>query len=412
MIAKYWLLTGVLALLGAGATSAFAQNPCGVYAPKVMDEIRHPHTDLTLLAAHRGVHALYDSNKYPNTPENSLEAIRNAANECIEIIELDIRLTRDGVPILSHDSTWGRETNVGNTYANEMYDPWKNTGPNPAINSWSLYSVKQDKGGILLRNSKNFGWSEWKEHPPTLKEAIDFIASSKIQIVLALDVKDSSALDAAWNVIARNGVYQTTFFKIDANGWASPQTVNNYFRNRAYVCACIYATDDQYVHIMPVYNTSNIGRDNSFGSEGGEAKVRRSVEAYIKGNWQWFMGVEINIKQSGGILDQLHDEVARSWIGSSGYPGALAIFNPRREWVGADGSSLYFNSDGRCCSKLDAYWFNGSKDGLPSDTADHRPDWKFIFDDEYFSLITSDNVTQLREELIAKKRRNVGRIRI
>jgi len=410
MISRHWFFTCFLALLGAGTTAAFAQNPCNVNPAKVMQEIKNPHNDLTLLAAHRGIHALFDTMLYRSTPENSLQAIQNAAQECIEIVELDIRLTKDGVPVLSHDSTWGRETNVGDHFGDrQLYDPWINVGPNPPVNSWTLRSIQEDNGGILLRNSVDFAWSKWYERPPTLQMALDFITANKMKLVLALDVKDPAALDAAWNVIARNGFYQVTFFKIDAGLWPNPNSVDLFFKDRSYVCKCS-TKDDRYVNIMPIFNTSNIAPNNGFGYEGGEGKVWGAVSEYLLyHSWRWYMGVEINIKQPGGILDSTHDMV-RSWLGSAS-KGGLAIFNPRREYVGADGSSQYYNSDGRCCSKLQAYWFDGRPHGLPSDTADLRPDWTFIFDDKHFTLITSDNVLQLRTELQQRKRRNISRIR-
>ena len=44
-------------------------------------------------------------------PENSLGAIKEAINDGADIVEIDVHLTADGVPVLMHDSTVDRTTN-------------------------------------------------------------------------------------------------------------------------------------------------------------------------------------------------------------------------------------------------------------------------------------------------------------
>ncbi len=44
-------------------------------------------------------------------PENTLEGIHTAADMGVEWVEFDVKLTRDGVPILFHDETLDRTTN-------------------------------------------------------------------------------------------------------------------------------------------------------------------------------------------------------------------------------------------------------------------------------------------------------------
>jgi glycerophosphoryl diester phosphodiesterase len=228
MLNRYRTIALVFVLLIMGRTDAFAQhNPWNYNTYHIMDSLRTRHRDLVMLAAHRGIHAVWGSNSYTTTPENSLQAIQNAADEGIEIVELDVRLTQDGKPILSHDSTWGRNTDVGFAWGKCCFNPW---GPlpgltvpdgdpgelgggadspsdpqravNPNVSDWSLYSVQQAPGpdgthGIMMRNSLNFQWSDWSENPPTLQNALDFIKSNHINMVIALDIKDSNSMMAA-----------------------------------------------------------------------------------------------------------------------------------------------------------------------------------------------------------------------
>lgn len=56
-----------------------------------------------LIAAHRGSHT--------KSPENSMSAVLDSIGRC-DYIELDIQLSRDRVPIIIHDDTLERTTNV------------------------------------------------------------------------------------------------------------------------------------------------------------------------------------------------------------------------------------------------------------------------------------------------------------
>jgi glycerophosphoryl diester phosphodiesterase len=63
----------------------------------IMAQIRNERSALVMVAAHRGAHK--------NAPENSLASIEEAIRLGVDIVELDIRVTRDGVPVLMHDAT-------------------------------------------------------------------------------------------------------------------------------------------------------------------------------------------------------------------------------------------------------------------------------------------------------------------
>ncbi len=70
------------------------------------DAIRRTFLDsgsgTVMVAAHRAVHHIY--------PENSLQAIREAINLGVDIIEIDVKVSKDGVPFLMHDHTIDRTT--------------------------------------------------------------------------------------------------------------------------------------------------------------------------------------------------------------------------------------------------------------------------------------------------------------
>jgi glycerophosphoryl diester phosphodiesterase len=440
----------------AQGQSGFGYNPIAI-----MDAIQTRHSDLVIVAAHRGLHAILDNNNnvccvyqvpntsntvdYSNTPENSLQSIYNAAVSGIEVIELDVRVTQDGVPILSHDSTWGRETNVGTNWGHCCFQPW---GPlpgltvpdgdpgslgggadassdpqasiNPNVTAWSLYSVQQSKpyGGIKLRNSADFQWSPWDENPPTLQNALDYIKQNQYNVVLSLDIKNGSDAQAAWKVVATNydyhglNYYNTAFFKMDA-AWNFPYPADftNAFSNTYYVCTvgnfCNGTTykDSDYIKFMPVFQTSGIAQD-LYGSESAELAA---MQAYA--DQPYTVGMEVNLKQNPGILSSLYN-----WGDSGATHKALAGFNPYKEWTAKDAPDpnnyfyyQYFYSNGYCCAFLNQYFYNGAPEGRPSDTQDQRPDWAFILANRNgFNFITTDNSLAVGNYLWKRGQRNTS----
>ncbi|WP_186758058.1 glycerophosphodiester phosphodiesterase family protein [Echinicola salinicaeni] len=63
---------------------------------------RFHRSDELMVAAHRAAHRFH--------PENSLEAIQEAIRLGVDIVELDIRVSKDGVPLIMHDQTVNRTT--------------------------------------------------------------------------------------------------------------------------------------------------------------------------------------------------------------------------------------------------------------------------------------------------------------
>lgn len=85
-------------------------------------------------------------------PENTLESIHTAADLGIKWVELDVKLTKDEVPIIFHDDTLERTTNGSGPVAEMLYDDIKQL----EAGSWYADSF----AGVKI---------------PTLEEALDVI---------------------------------------------------------------------------------------------------------------------------------------------------------------------------------------------------------------------------------------------
>ena len=97
--------------------------------------------------AHRGL--------WNSAPENSLPAIQNCIDQNVYLIELDMRLTKDGHIILMHDTTVDRTTN-GSGEIDQL-----------TLNEIKELSLKELNGGPNAKTSQ--------EKVPTLLEALPMI---------------------------------------------------------------------------------------------------------------------------------------------------------------------------------------------------------------------------------------------
>ena len=87
-----------------------AQNS---HVDSILNDFHH-RPEHVIVAAHRSAHLVH--------PENSLAAIRDAIEIGADIIELDVRKTKDGVYVLLHDEKIDRTTGVKGEVSNYTYD--------------------------------------------------------------------------------------------------------------------------------------------------------------------------------------------------------------------------------------------------------------------------------------------------
>lgn len=89
----FTLVLSVLALLPLSAQSR---------ADKILREIRNPKSDYVVVIAHRS--------DWRHHPENSLAAMDSAIAMGVDMVEIDVQRTADGVLICNHDATLDRTT--------------------------------------------------------------------------------------------------------------------------------------------------------------------------------------------------------------------------------------------------------------------------------------------------------------
>lgn len=127
------------------ALAALASAACGPKyankAEKVVAELHNPDSKYVVVVSHRG--------DWRNYPENSIPAFESCIRMGVDVVEMDLKLTKDSVLVLCHDGTANRTT----------------TGKGP-ISTMTLDSLK----GFNLRYVNGVK-SPYKV--PTLKEALE-----------------------------------------------------------------------------------------------------------------------------------------------------------------------------------------------------------------------------------------------
>ena len=161
-----------IALLINIASSAFAQKHVDIISQHLSKADNY-----ILVASHRG--------DWRNAPENSVQAIKNCIKMGVDIVEIDVRLTKDSVPVLMHDATIDRTT----------------TGKGN-VSDWTLDSLKT----LFLKSGCDIAT---RHKVPTLEQAM---ITAKGHILVNLD-KCSGYMDKAVKVLVTTGTMDQAIFK-------------------------------------------------------------------------------------------------------------------------------------------------------------------------------------------------------
>ncbi|XP_029857306.1 glycerophosphodiester phosphodiesterase 1 isoform X2 [Aquila chrysaetos chrysaetos] len=144
-------------LLTAGlylALHLFSLEPA---APQSAQRVLRPRGAAARIAHRGGAH---------DAPENTLAAIRQAAENGATGVELDLEFTADGVPILMHDETVERTTDGSGRLCDLTFDEIRRLNPSAKHRLWNKFQG---------------------EKVPTLREAV--VESMHRNLIIYFDVK-------------------------------------------------------------------------------------------------------------------------------------------------------------------------------------------------------------------------------
>lgn len=176
---SYILIIGFL-LFVTTCKSQSEENQSSLNRPTIetlIENLKDSKSDQIMVIAHRG--------DWRNAPENSLQAIQNSIEMGVDMVEIDIRETKDGQLVLMHDSSLNRTTNGKG-----------------AVKDWTLESLK-------TLNLVDGSGSVTAHKIPTLEEVL---LLSKDKILINLD-KSYNQFDKCYEIIKKTGTFNQVVFK-------------------------------------------------------------------------------------------------------------------------------------------------------------------------------------------------------
>ena len=143
-----------LFFIAAALALASCQEGAPQYANRaeaIAAQIHDPHSKYVVVTCHRG--------DWRNFPENSIPAIESIIRMGADIMELDLKMTKDSVLVLSHDGTVTRCTNFSSVFKGEP-------GKSARVSDLTLEEIKR----LSLKRAHNVAIDTL--HMPTLREAL------------------------------------------------------------------------------------------------------------------------------------------------------------------------------------------------------------------------------------------------
>lgn len=141
----------------------------------IRKEFLDPTSKNVLVASHRAVHH--------QLPENSLPAIQEAIRLGVDIVEIDVKVSKDGIPMLMHDGKVDRTTTGKGDLETQTFE--------------ELRKLRLRSNGKVT-----------EEMIPTLEEALQ---TAKGRIMVDLDLK-TERIDKVIEVVKKVGAADFVFF--------------------------------------------------------------------------------------------------------------------------------------------------------------------------------------------------------
>lgn len=148
-------------------------------AASILEKMENPSDDYVLAVSHRG--------DWRYAPENSLMAVQRCIDLGLDVVEIDVRLTKDGHLVALHDVTVDRTTNGKGLLAD-----------------MTLEEVR----ALRLKNA--CGVRHSRQQIPTLEEIMNL---TKDKIMVNLDKTEGETVREAYEILVKTGTVKQAIFK-------------------------------------------------------------------------------------------------------------------------------------------------------------------------------------------------------
>lgn len=204
--AKYFIeavILGLLTIVLPACANGPQANPLpNKRVPNLLKAVNAQSSDYIIIVAHRAC--------WQNAPENSIAAIEDCITANVDMVELDVRQTSDGVLVILHDETLDRTTSGSGKIESITYDQVRK------------FPLKQGKGGP----DENIDPRQL--YIPTLEEGL---LAAKGKVLVNIDAK-SGLYDSIFKVVETTNTGDQVVMKMRASA-DDPKLQNALFHGRA-----------------------------------------------------------------------------------------------------------------------------------------------------------------------------------
>ena len=183
------------------------------------------------VVAHRGASG--------DAPENTLAAIREAAGQDADWAEIDVVMSKDGVPVLLHDTNLARTTDVEAKFPDRA--PW-------LVEDFTVAELKQLDAGSWF-DARFAG-----EPVPTFREAL--LAFDEYDLGLWLEIKSPERYPGVEAAMAE--VLRTT-----PGGWLTAPDRSEFFKATSFNFDSLRAFAEEIDHAVPVGGIASTVADDA-----------------------------------------------------------------------------------------------------------------------------------------------------
>jgi hypothetical protein len=389
-----------LFLFSIAAVFCHAQAACPPYSADLIMRYAHSTTttDMVMVSAHRGL--------WEYVPENSPAAITAATQACIEMSEVDARLSSDGQPVMLHDAYVDRTTSGHGLVYDLTEAQWaglqlrdrlaaQTTMPAPLLTDFlsQLATALQNPLGqqyVLVIDCKDTLTSS----PPgrTLPTSHDVLVKV-YAAVAAYELSNGLGTELRDHIIFKVRFPELTYTSVDPNQNLHDLGIMNCDATPTAICT--------HLNVWAIWYASDATKPQTSGTTSPLffPNFQNALYAYLtlaRGGVNWFWYPEVFVKAPGDGLQPYIQ--SPQYNDSTGARLTTTAFVPSNDWP--EGIS---QNTATCCNQKD---YKTATDPITK--------WDFGGDPEYvstfqgYNLLSGDKTPDLLNFLTARGLRNTS----
>lgn len=374
---RKWSIFLFAAIFLSSAAQAENYNPSFVlYA------MGHSTTRLEIITSHRGLYS-------PGCVENSICAVRAAADADIESVEIDVKESQNGTLWPFHDMNIGRVTSYSRN--GRLFNPFIESADNNLSNPLVSSMTDRELNQLKLRDANGNVSYYWASD---LKTLLTNIKSLTPNMAVILDIKTPSAVAKSADLIRELDMGSSVVMKFSV-GMFTPENVLNSTKGYRFA-PTVYMGDLDRIYARDPLNTPAV-------------VASEYVLRYSK--LTGFTYVELGAKEFNttrgirGLEGPMAELIFLLRYGGVSVGNFAPVLEKAPDWRSA--RTGYYRSDGSCCASLNDYlthtrWFG-------TETRDDRPDITaqvYLFN----NILTDDASRALQIARSAGRRSDVQKI--